>query len=346
MRTVAFFNNKGGVGKTTLACNIAHILATKNNKRILMIDLDPQCNTTQLILKEDLYASMYWPEESLEDSVTDHIFTAVNPMMAGEVLPHKVVPVDSNENRFKVDLIPGHPRLAMFEDLLGKWFSELLSGDLGAVRKTHWLKNLLQNYADDYDLALIDLGPSLGALNRSTLMASNNFLTPLGADIFSVIALRNIGEWIADWKKRYETGIKLCLENHPSLSTEFSISDSTLDIFSGYIGYTVQQYSTVTIRGERRATKAFEDIIRKVPEQVSAHLSSLADRRLDAEQLKLGDIPNLQSLVPLAQSVHSPLPSLTGKDGLTGGQFAQQRQYTEFIEEVARRLNANLERVE
>ncbi len=51
MIALAMFNNKGGVGKTTLTCNIASFLAKKENKRVLVIDCDPQCNATQLIMQ-------------------------------------------------------------------------------------------------------------------------------------------------------------------------------------------------------------------------------------------------------------------------------------------------------
>jgi cellulose biosynthesis protein BcsQ len=54
MKSIVFFNNKGGVGKTTLSCNIASFLNDKMGKRTLLIDADPQCNATQSILSDEI----------------------------------------------------------------------------------------------------------------------------------------------------------------------------------------------------------------------------------------------------------------------------------------------------
>ncbi|MCE0559120.1 ParA family protein [Motilimonas sp. E26] len=53
MITLAMFNNKGGVGKTTLTCNVAAFIAQRMKKRVLIVDCDPQCNATQLIMGEE-----------------------------------------------------------------------------------------------------------------------------------------------------------------------------------------------------------------------------------------------------------------------------------------------------
>jgi cellulose biosynthesis protein BcsQ len=63
------FNNKGGVGKTTLTCNIASYFATKQSKRVLIIDCDPQCNSTQLVMGQEFATQLYW-EEKNRDRVT------------------------------------------------------------------------------------------------------------------------------------------------------------------------------------------------------------------------------------------------------------------------------------
>src|SRR5687768_4588366 len=62
MKVVGFFNNKGGVGKTTLVCNLASIFSEKRGLRTLVIDCDPQCNATLLILGEQRAIDLYWSE--------------------------------------------------------------------------------------------------------------------------------------------------------------------------------------------------------------------------------------------------------------------------------------------
>ncbi|WP_168220074.1 MULTISPECIES: ParA family protein [unclassified Salinibacterium] len=353
MKTIAFFNNKGGVGKTTLVCNLGHYLSTVEGKRVLIVDLDPQCNSTQLILSADRCAALYWPDEVVEGILgenvedlwgdalrVDTIYDAVRPLEEGEGSVATVTPVRAVANRFAVDLLPGHPRMSVFEDQLGQWFRDATSGDIAGLRKTLWLTQLLEGLEAEYDVVLFDLGPSLGALNRSVLASSDFFVTPMGADIFSIVALRNIAEWLTHWVRLYKQGVALCNLNNPGATARFSIP-AELSIERGFAGYTIQQYSTVTIRGERRATVAYDQILNQVPSQVAAHLHALAIPALQLEALKLGDVPNLRSLVPLAQSANAPLASLASADGLAGGQYSQQKTYTSLIDNVGARLTEN-----
>lgn len=353
MKSIAFFNNKGGVGKTTLVCNLAHYLSTKGGQRVLIMDLDPQCNSTQLLLSPAQCAALYWPEEAIVDSLApdvsqagdsaasiDTIYDAVRPLEEGEGSTASIEPVSASSNRFAVDIIPGHPRMSVFEDQLGIWFRDATSGDIAGLRKTLWLSKIIEAIEDDYDVILFDLGPSLGALNRSVLAASNYFMTPMGADIFSIVALRNIADWLTHWARLFKQGVGLCETNSPGAVERYNIP-SELPIEKGFAGFTVQQYSTVTIRGERRATVAYDQILNQIPAQVEAHLASLAVPGLDVEALKLGDLPNLRSLVPLAQSANAPLAALTSSDGLAGGQYSQQSAYTGLIDHVGARLSEN-----
>lgn len=67
MRTLSFFNNKGGVGKTILSTNVAHYFA-RHGKRVLYVDCDPQCNTTQLMLTEEQHEEIYLSSKNDEQA--------------------------------------------------------------------------------------------------------------------------------------------------------------------------------------------------------------------------------------------------------------------------------------
>ncbi|MGD9164332.1 MAG: AAA family ATPase, partial [Chromatiales bacterium] len=90
-----------------------------------------------------------------------------------------------SENRFGVDLVPGHPSFSIIEDRLGAAWHDLQEGDLGGIRKTNWNLFLKDNIKNRYDYVLYDLGPSLGSINRSVLIGCDKFMTPMGTDIFS-----------------------------------------------------------------------------------------------------------------------------------------------------------------
>ncbi|WP_299039425.1 ParA family protein [uncultured Pseudokineococcus sp.] len=343
MKSIAFFNNKGGVGKTTLICNLAHYLAKHQGLRVALMDLDPQCNSTQLLLAPELCKALYWPDGDdlyggMDGSPT--IYDAVRPLEEGEGAAASTAPSPRGMNRFDVDIFPGHPRMSVFEDQLGTWFKDATSGDVAGLRKTLWLRQLLEGASQHYDVMLFDLGPSLGALNRSVLAAVDFFVTPMGADIFSVVALRNIAEWMSHWIGLYQQGVALCEKNNPGAAARYGLTEN-LSVTDGFGGYTVQQYSTVSIRGERRATQAYDQIINQIPSQVEDHLAKYVSDDVRASGLHLGDIPNLRSLVPLAQSANSPLSELTNRDGLTGGQYSQQRNYESIINQVGQRLYQN-----
>jgi cellulose biosynthesis protein BcsQ len=337
LKSVAFFNNKGGVGKTTLTCNLANYCA-KQGLRTLVIDADPQSNATQLILDSDTVADLYW-NVGASDLAT--MADLLRPYELGEasIGDEPIALVGPDKNRFGVSLMPGHPRLSVLEDLLGQWFQETTAGDFAGIRKTNWATFLLRKLEPNFDLVLFDLGPSLGALNRSILVATDHFLTPMGADIFSLVALRNIADWLEQWTNLYSIGIDNCKTRFKGALEEYEL-DNAVDMTQAFIGYTVQQYITVTIRGERRATRSYEKILGDLPQRVLEAMESYFT--LDPEVLNLGDVPNLYSLIPLAQIAKSPISGLTGADGLSGGAYAQQRQYSSLIESVGIRMLENL----
>jgi cellulose biosynthesis protein BcsQ len=344
MITLAMFNNKGGVGKTTLTCNVAAYIAQRLKKRVLIVDCDPQCNATQLIMGEEYATELYYSDNFKQKVST--ISDILQPIEDGDsTISENVVAIKSSDNRFNVDLIPGHPSFSIIEDRLGAAWHDVQGGDLGGIRKTNWNTFLREKIKNSYDYVLYDLGPSLGSINRSVLIGCDKFMTPMGTDIFSILGIRNISSWLDSWVDRYENGLKLCEKNTPKNTPNrlqsFGIL-STLPIKSGYVGYTLQQYITKSIGGERRPTKAYERIIANVPEEILRSLKSYLSNNMDVDCLALGDVPHLYSLIPLAQSVSCPLFDLQAKDGLVGSQGKQRDQYQEILDTICSRLIANL----
>lgn len=340
MKALTFFNNKGGVGKTTLTANIAAYFSLEFKKRILVIDCDPQCNITQLILGDEKTIDLYWSEGSRSKSET--IKDCVEPILDGDSTinpPNRIQRASSN--RFGVDLIPGHPQLSLLEDPISRAWTELPAGKPGAIRTTRWLGSLIAGLTSEYDYVFIDVSPSLGSLNRSILINCDFFVSPLSADVFSVLGLRNISQWIGVWKKYYSAGIEQGLRLNPDAMNRFGIDD-TVAITSGFVGYTMQQYIAKRKKGVKRPTKAFERIIQTIPNEVHERLGDFTPRSLEFSDLHLGDVPNMFSLIPLAQGVSAPVFELKTKDGLVGSQYIQVSNYSEIIGRVSRQLYKNL----
>jgi chromosome partitioning protein len=127
MRTLALFNNKGGVGKTTLAYHLS-IMMSRLGQRVLAVDLDPQANLTSHFLSEPELESV-WAENQDGATVAD----AVKPILDGMGDFKPIAPREVDENLW---LIPGDLELSRFEDRLADAWGRGFTGDPAALRTT------------------------------------------------------------------------------------------------------------------------------------------------------------------------------------------------------------------
>ena len=327
MKAIVFFNNKGGVGKTTLLCNLAGYLALEQHKKILVVDADPQCNATQSLFGDEILNRIYEKKAFTIDSV-------VRPLSLGKGFTSSFEPRASKT--FGVDVLPGDPRLALTEDLLATDWGQATSGSVRGLRTTLLFRQLL-DFAGEYDFVLFDVGPSLGAINRSVLIAADYFLTPMSTDIFSLRALENISLSLQKWRKQYEIAIDQVDE-----ISEVGIQDISWHL--RFIGYVTQQYTAKRdIEGKPRAVRAFDHIIKKVPEAVSKELVGPLQPKFSGVDYLLGSIPTLHSLIPLSQTSRRPIFALRAADGVVGAHFAKVAEYRETIGGIANRLLENIE---
>jgi cellulose biosynthesis protein BcsQ len=333
MKSVAMFNNKGGVGKTTLLCNLAAYMSLALDKNVLVVDCDPQCNTTQLIMGEEFAASFYW--DDIQEDLTTTISDLLRPIQDGDAeISNGFAPLQKDSNRFSVDLVAGHPSLSFLEDKLSLAWGDVAAGEIGGYRKTNWPRNLCHRFGDPYDVILFDVGPSLGALNRSVLLGCDYFVTPMGTDIFSILGIRNIAQWLSEAIRTYEHGIARCEERSPGALNRYRVP-ATPSISTGFAGYTLNQYLTKSKGGERIATVRYEEILRKVPAEIENLRREFGIPGLSLEGAKLGDVPHMYSLIPLAQTRAAPIIKLAGRDGIVGSQYKMVESYESILEKIA-----------
>jgi hypothetical protein len=237
--------------------------------------------------------------------------------------------------------LPGHPQLALLEDRLSQAWLQLSGGDVGGARQTNWNTQLCTAVAKDYDLVFFDVGPSLGALNRSVLLGTNFFLTPLGCDVFSLLGILNIAQWLNSWFAHYERSIDACKRAGFAVELhDFNVRQSVSEI-ARFIGYTVQQYITKSKGGRRRPTVRYEAIKNKIPPTVQQYLGIYVAEHIIPGSLELPDVPHMYSLVPLAQTASCPIHKLTSSNGLTGAQPQQKETYSTFIRALSESVLAN-----
>ena len=220
MRRIVF-NQKGGVGKTTIVCNLAAISASKGLKT-LVIDLDPQCNASQYLMSSS--------DQQAESGIADFFEESLKVKLGGDGLkPHITATPFQN-----LDLIAAHPDL------------ETLRVKLEAKHKIFKLKQALDKLGDQYDAVYIDTPPSLNFYSISALIAGNSVLVPFDCDDFARQALYtlfdNIAEIQADHNdeleiegivvNQYQSRARLPVrlvqelkdEGHPILETHLSAS--------------------------------------------------------------------------------------------------------------------------
>lgn len=341
MKIVTFFNNKGGVGKTTTVVNLASYLSYEFNKKILLVDLDPQSNSTQLIIPEEK-----WDEFYGDKPIHKTIYNYFENMDEGEPrLENCGIPVTADQNNYKIDLIPGHPKLAVIDDTMSKSWNGTLGQDKGELRKLNWL-NQLKPWVAEYDYVFIDVGPSLGALNRSILLNSDYFFTPMGSDIFSLLGIENIATWMGRWKELYTAALR----NIEKSNVDFSIDTFSEKYFintdiqrtSKFLGYSIQQYSKRKFKGEVRPVQAYEKVIREMHSTILRYLGGFIPSNIKEEEIKLGDVPYVYSIVPLSQTSNMPIFKLDYKSGVRGNQSSSVKEYTTFIHVIAKNFLGNI----
>ena len=303
---LTFFNNKGGVGKTSLVYHLAWMLSGIG-ERVLACDLDPQANLTAIFLRERALESL-WEDEARDRT----IYQCVQPLTAvGDLLKPRVHRVSET-----LALIPGDLALSSFEDSLSsEWPNALGESNLyRPFRILTALWQVMQNGAEAIDatIILVDVGPNLGALNRSALIATDHVIAPLGADLFSLQGLRNLGptltRWTSEWSKRKDNW------NPP----DFLLPGGAMKP----MGYIVQQHSVRL----GRPVQAHDKWVNRMPEAYHRYLLGRHNGHFPNtpgnDDHCLATVRHYRSLVPMAQEARKPVFALTAADGAIGGHAA------------------------
>lgn len=318
---ITIFNNKGGVGKTTLTFHLAHALG-EMGRRVLLIDLDPQCNLTIFSQSmESIHDTWIAEDDYIEDfaaakskmlpehfsqmlDVPRSVHFLLKPSEDGTAeLDRLPPPVPLGKN---VDLLPGRLTLHLFEAKLGERWSGVYQGDPLAIRTATQIRTLALQYAaeKDYDIVIFDTSPSLGSLNRTLLTLADGFLVPCSPDLFSVYGIRNIGSALKTWRKQFDS-IFHFLSN--SKRSQFPAG------FVKFLGYTV--YNAKKYSGSKNpldlATAQY-NYAKQIPTTIEHFIDSenkiyLRDGRLDESIGGKSIIHTHNTLPNMAQKYHQPM---------------------------------------
>lgn len=317
--SIAFNTFKGGVSKTTSVYNFGWYFSTQGC-RTLLVDVDPQCNLSQLFLKEELH-EMVFRESRPNDGESRYmnIGEALGEVLGGNELPPSAdVETFQHAQNPNLFLLAGSINVTSYEESLAA--AETMKASFtrnipGA------LYHLIQRAARhcNADLIIIDTSPSMGCLNMVIVMSSTYFLVPCQADYFSWQALQSLRKRITEvnvpgkgtWLERMAA-----LQEHTQPG-KYPMPKQ-LPIFLGVL----TQMFTMK-RG--KVTKAFEVYIQKITKEINEHLIPLlgahgmlmAKERYDEAKLDivLGRIQNFNRFGPMAQEQGLPIIALLEIEG-------------------------------
>lgn len=338
---IAFFNNKGGVSKTTTCFNLGWKLSKQGHK-VILVDADPQCNLTGLAMGvngAEMGAGDYrsYAEVNLYDSLLPAMKSMGRKVEAPELRQ-----VADNEGLF---LLPGNVRLAEVETQLATALGmgsmlpamQNVPGSFGELYKL-----ILKKY--DADFLLIDMSPSLGAINQINLLNSDYFIVPMIPDIFSVMALESLTSAIPGWVQWAKRVDQLKMFSDEDMLYKFEPKRPK------FLGSIIQRYRPRNGMPTRTFQEYFDLLDRSVVDRFIPEMEKdgmvLTERamKLHKENYRLAEIPDFNSLIAASQSKNKPVfeleeGDLTTQGAAAEGQMEKVADFDSIFEDFASLVN-------
>jgi chromosome partitioning protein len=323
MKTIAFFNNKGGVGKTSMVYHLAWMM-NEMGHRVVAIDLDPQSNLTSAFLNDD-ELELLWNNNHSPQTILD----ALRKMIQKQGDIDQITPTTINKG---LSLISGDLGLSAFEDRLSFAWRDCLDDQPSNSHDGFRVMSAFYRVVDDAatktdsNYVLIDVGPNVGALNRAALVASDYVVVPLGADLFSLRGLHNLGPTLNSWRTGW-------------ISRKNGIKPPKILLPAGQmkpLGYVLLHPSV----RENRPVMSYRKWADRVPAVYSTEVlnqSGLA-ASLDSDPNQLLQLKHFKSLMPMAQEARKPMFKLSARDGAIGGHSTAVSDCYEQFRQLAIRI--------
>jgi chromosome partitioning protein len=325
VQIVAFFNHKGGVGKTTLVYNIGLALA-EQGKRVLFVDADAQANLTSAALPLEKIESLYGKDETIHG--------CLSPIIDGSGDVASPVPIQIRNTAW---IIAGDIRLSDFEEIAPEGWTQALAGNARGFRVSTALYRVIHSAGTllEADIALVDLGPNVGALNRTVILGSSGFVIPLAPDLFSLTALPSVGKsaslWVAEWQAALGSAARR------SLNLNFEVPEGK----PSPLGYVSQQFAVY----RQAPAAAYKRWIEQIPDAYANGVVEpmrQAGVHIPSRDAHIGEIRNLSSLIPMAQRSQRAVFELTGSEA-RGAQFTRARDTYSLFGRLADEIVIRLE---
>jgi chromosome partitioning protein len=323
MKTIAFFNEKSGIGTTLLAFHVAFMLS-ELGYRCIAADLDPQCDLTQLCLDEEYLEEVYKAHSTGRTVLAGFSDGMEEGPKRGDVEIHDVRP--------GLGLIAGDLELALLEDRLGAAWESFKMGDQDVLRQLSEFRKVLDNAGQRFhaDFCIIDLAPNFGALNRTILHACDYIVIPANGEVLSLKALRNVGEQIRRWNCEWQAAVA----QNAKVVNETRVSPILP------MGYVVFQKGIRSLRHGIQV-RNYNHLIPDIYAQwVSGNQPNEPNGAISLEEDGhcLAHLRRSPSLEPMAEECNKPIFLLKPADGAIGGLSEMvvktYRDYRAFVQKI------------
>jgi len=344
MKIVSLFNNKGGVGKSTLSYHLGCALS-ELGKRVLFVDLDPQCNLTINAMFEDELEQIWKDEDPFMDDFSDaveqdkdkkilttprSIHFLLKPVEDGfsdfEVLP------PAKELSANIFILPGRLSIHKFESKISERWNGLYQGESLSIRTVTAFRSVCEKYGEKYncDYVIVDTSPSLGIMNKTIISTVDGFFIPTFPDMFSLYGIKNIGNSLEIWQKEFNTIYNLISSNKIAKFPKEFVQ------FIGFTIYNAKKYSAAKNPNPYSLASAHYRYALLIPETIKENIrtENIANIMDEIIQKPIGGLSVMythNTYPSVAQALKCPMwevPEVLAKMKRTNPVYLEENQIT------------------
>lgn len=332
-KVISFFNNKGGVSKTTTCFHVGWKLS-QLGKKVILVDADPQCNLTGLSLEVSDGGVL---PDSYQQFKGVNLHNSLLPVMKS--MGRKIEPPDCNPvaGNLNLRLLPGSVKMAEVETQLAT------AMNMGSMMPA--MQNVPGSFSElyrligqkyDADYVLVDMSPSLGAINQINFLNADYFIVPMMPDVFSVMAVDSLAQAIPRWVDWADRVDQLGMFEDEDIVYKFTPKRAK------FLGTVVQKYRL----RYGMPSKSFEVYFNHLDDAVNGVLIPAIEQlnltvsgdlyERYTNNYKLAEIPDFNSLIASSQAQHKPVFELKRDDLIAGGaaasgQLVKVKQFDEMF---------------
>ena len=198
---ITVINMKGGVGKTTLSVNVSYVLSKFHEKKVLLVDIDPQFNATQYLLNQEIIINHFKNKKTVYDILMPSKEEGISLSSKKKIDDSQPIDIKDyivNVNEFsngKLDMIPSSLKLINFE-----------TNKRGVENR---LKKFLETHCSHYDYIIIDCPPTLSLLTLGAYLASSHYLIPIKPDYLSSLGLPLLERGLNEYNELHSHSLNL-----------------------------------------------------------------------------------------------------------------------------------------